>query len=143
MLLGEYNHNLDDKGRVSVPAKFREDLGSSFIVTKGLDNCLFIYSKNEWTTFETKLKDLPLTNPNARNFIRFFFSGATECELDKQGRIILPQNLREYAGLNKDVAIIGVATRVEIWDREKWNAYTSSDNMDMDEVAIQMSNLGI
>jgi len=143
MLLGEYNHNIDDKGRVSVPAKFREDLGSSFIVTKGLDNCLFIYSKNEWTTFETKLKDLPLTNPNARNFIRFFFSGATECELDKQGRIILPQNLREYAGLNKDVAIIGVATRVEIWDREKWNAYTSSDNMDMDEVAIQMSNLGI
>lgn len=143
MLLGEYNHNIDDKGRVSVPAKFREDLGSSFIVTKGLDNCLFIYSKNEWTTFETKLKDLPLTNPNARNFIRFFFSGATECELDKQGRIILPQNLREYAGLNKDVAIIGVATRVEIWDREKWNTYTSSDNMDMDEVAIQMSNLGI
>lgn len=143
MLLGEYNHNVDDKGRISVPAKFREDLGSSFIVTKGLDNCLFIYSKNEWTTFETKLKDLPLTNPNARNFIRFFFSGATECELDKQGRIILPQNLREYAGLNKDVAIIGVATRVEIWDREKWNAYTSSDNMDMDEVAIQMSNLGI
>ncbi|MDF2865453.1 MAG: mraZ protein [Clostridia bacterium] len=143
MLLGEYNHNVDEKGRVSVPAKFREDLGASFIVTKGLDNCLFIYSKNEWSTFETKLKDLPLTNPNVRNFIRFFFSGATECELDKQGRINIPQNLREYAGLNKDLSIIGVSTRVEIWDREKWNNYTSSDNMDMNEIAIQMSNLGI
>jgi len=118
MLLGEYNHNVDEKGRVSVPAKFREDLGASFIVTKGLDSCLFIYSKIEWNTFETKLKDLPLTNPNARNFIRFFFSGATECELDKQGRINIPQNLREYAGLSKDVSIIGVSTRVEIWDRE-------------------------
>jgi len=143
MLLGEYNHNIDEKGRVSVPAKFRDDLGASFIVTKGLDNCLFIYSKTEWNTFETKLKDLPLTNPNARNFIRFFFSGATECELDKQGRINIPQNLREYAGLNKDLSIIGVSTRVEIWDREKWNTYTSSDNMDLNEIAIQMSNLGI
>lgn len=143
MLLGEYNHNIDEKGRVSVPAKFREDLGNSFIVTKGLDNCLFIYSKNEWSTFETKLKTLPLTNPNVRNFIRFFFSGATECELDKHGRINIPQNLREYAGLTKDTAIIGVSTRVEIWDRQKWNGYTSSDNMDLDEIAIQMSNLGI
>ena len=143
MLLGEYNHNIDEKGRVSVPAKFRDDLGASFIVTKGLDNCLFIYSKIEWNTFETKLKDLPLTNPNARNFIRFFFSGATECELDKQGRINIPQNLREYAGLNKDLSIIGVSTRVEIWNREKWNTYTSSDNMDLNEIAIQMSNLGI
>ena len=97
MLLGEYNHNIDDKGRVSVPAKFREDLGISFIVTKGLDNCLFAYSKEEWTKFEEKLKSLPLTNPNARNFIRFFFSGATECEIDKQGRINIPQSLREYA----------------------------------------------
>jgi MraZ protein len=143
MLLGEYNHNIDDKGRVSVPSKFREDLGASFIVTKGLDNCLFIYSKTEWNTFESKLKDLPLTNPNARNFIRFFFSGATECELDKQGRINIPQNLREYAGLSKDVSIVGVSTRVEIWDREKWSTYTSPDNMDLNEIAIQMSNLGI
>lgn len=143
MLLGEYSHNLDEKGRVSVPAKFRDDLGASFIVTKGLDNCLFIYSKNEWNTFETKLKDLPLTNPNARNFIRFFFSGATECELDKQGRINIPQNLRDYASLNKELLIIGVSTRVEIWDKEKWNTYMSSENMDVNEIAIQMSNLGI
>lgn len=143
MLLGEYNHNLDVKGRVSIPAKFREDLGEAFIVTKGLDNCLFVYSKKEWETFETKLKTLPLTNPNARNFIRFFFSGATECELDKQGRINIPQNLRDYAGLSKEVYVIGVSTRVEIWDKEKWENYTSQDNMDLDEIAGQMSNLGI
>lgn len=143
MLLGEYSHNLDAKGRVSIPAKFRDDLGSAFIVTKGLDNCLFIYSKQEWETFESKLKTLPLTNPNARNFIRFFFSGATECEIDKQGRINIPQNLREYAGITKEVYVIGVATRVEIWDKEKWDNYTSPDNMDLDEIAGQMSNLGI
>lgn len=143
MLLGEYSHNLDAKGRVSVPAKFREDLGHTFIVTKGLDNCLFAYSKEEWETFEEKLKNLPLTNMNARNFIRFFFSGATECEIDKQGRINIPQNLREYASLSKDVYIIGVSTRVEIWDKEKWDNYTSPENMDLDEIANQMSNLGI
>lgn len=143
MLLGEYNHNLDAKGRVSVPAKFRDDLGSTFIVTKGLDNCLFAYSKDEWTTFETKLKALPMTNTNARNFVRFFFSGATECEIDKQGRINIPQNLREYASLKKDVSIIGVSTRVEIWDKEKWENYTSPENMDVDEIASQMSDLGI
>lgn len=143
MLLGEYNHNLDQKGRVSVPAKFRDDLGSTFIVTKGLDNCLFAYSKEEWEKFETKLKSLPLTNANARNFIRFFFAGATECEVDKQGRINIPQTLREYAGLSKELYIIGVATRVEIWDKEKWEKYTNEENMDVNEIAIQMSNLGI
>lgn len=143
MLLGEYNHTLDDKGRVSIPAKFRDDLGSTFIVTKGLDNCLFVYSKKEWETFEEKLKTLPLTNPNARNFIRFFFAGATECELDKQGRINIPQNLREYALLKKDVYIVGVSTRVEIWDKEKWQNYTSNENLNVEEIANQMSNLGI
>ena len=143
MLLGEYNNKLDDKGRVSVPAKFRDDLGHSFIVTKGLDNCLFAYSKEEWATFEAKLNSLPLTNPNARNFIRFFFAGATECETDKQGRINIPQNLREYAGLSKEVFIVGVSTRVEIWDKDKWLEYTDKENMDVNEIAIQMSNLGI
>lgn len=143
MLLGEYNNKLDEKGRVSVPAKFRDDLGPSFIVTKGLDNCLFAYSKEEWATFEAKLKALPLTNPNARNFIRFFFAGATECETDKQGRINIPQNLREYAGLKKEVYVVGVSTRVEIWDKEKWDNYTNEENMDVNEIAIQMSNLGI
>lgn len=143
MLLGEYNHNIDEKGRVSVPAKFREDLGTSFIVTKGLDECLFAYSKAEWVKFEEKLKSLPLTNTNARNFVRFFFSGATECEVDKQGRINIPQNLREYASLSKELCIIGVSTRVEIWNKEKWENYTSPDNMDVDDIASQMSDLGI
>ncbi|MEG1362955.1 MAG: division/cell wall cluster transcriptional repressor MraZ [Clostridia bacterium] len=143
MLLGEYSHNLDTKGRISIPAKFREDLGMSFIITKGLDNCLFIYSKEEWNKFETKLKELPTSNIAARNFIRFFFSGASECEIDKQGRINIPQNLRQHANLTKDVYVIGVSTRVELWDKNVWDNYTSSDNMNMDEIAIQMSNLGI
>ena len=143
MLLGEYSHNVDEKGRVSVPSKFREDLGTSFIVTKGLDNCLFIYSKNEWSVFEEKLKSLPLTNKNARNFVRFFFSGATECELDKQGRINIPQNLREYANISKEVYIIGVMSRVEIWDKVAWQNYTSPENMDLEDIASQMSDLGI
>ena len=143
MLLGQYNHNIDEKGRVSVPAKFREELGVSFIVTKGLDNCLFAYSKDEWSKFEDKLKNLPLTNPNARNFIRFFFSGATECEIDKQGRINLPQHLRDYAELTKEVSVIGVSTRVEIWNRSKWENYTSEENMDVDDIASKMSDLGI
>lgn len=143
MLLGEYNNKLDDKGRVSIPAKFREDLGHSFVVTKGLDNCLFAYSKEEWATFESKLKSLPLTNPNARNFIRFFFAGATECETDKQGRINIPQVLRDYAGIKKDVVIAGVATRAEIWDSEAWDKYTSSEALNVSNIASQMSNLGI
>lgn len=143
MLLGEYAHTLDLKGRIIIPSKFREDLGESFIVTKGLDNSLFVYSKEEWKRFEEKLKALPMTSIATRNFVRFFFSGATECEIDKQGRINLPQNLREYASLTKDVCIIGVSTRVEIWDKEKWDEYTNSSNMDADEIASQMSDLGI
>ena len=143
MLIGEYEHSLDVKGRLIMPAKLRQDIGETFIITKGLDGCLFVFSQNEWNNFEEKLKSLPLTNPNARNFIRFFFSGATECEIDKQGRINIPQSLREYAELGREVSIIGVSTRVEIWNREKWNNYTSPENMDVDEIAKQMSDLGI
>ncbi len=143
MLLGEYRHNVDVKGRVSVPSKFREDLGQSFVVTKGLDNCLFVYSKSEWETFENKLKQLPLTNQDARSFMRFFFAGATECEVDKQGRINIPQVLREYANITKDVVIVGVATRAEIWDSQNWKNYTTSDSLDVSKIASQMSSLGI
>ena len=143
MLLGEYRHNVDVKGRVSVPSKFRDDLGQSFVVTKGLDNCLFMYSKAEWETFEEKLKQLPLTNADARTFIRFFFAGATEVEVDKQGRINRPQVLRDYAGIKKDVVIAGVATRAEIWDSEAWDKYTSSEALNVSNIASQMSNLGI
>ena len=143
MLIGEYEHSLDTKGRLIMPSKLREDMGEKFIVTKGLDGCLFGFSKNEWQNFEEKLKTLPLTNKNARDFVRFFLSGATECEIDKQGRFLIANNLREYATLEKDVVIIGVGTRLEIWDREKWKNYNSSENISADEIAENMTMLGI
>lgn len=143
MLIGEYEHSLDVKGRLILPAKIREDMGDKFIVTKGLDWCLFGFSQNEWTNFEEKLKTLPLTNKNARDFVRFFLSGATECEIDKQGRFLITSNLREYATLEKDAIIIGVGTRIEIWNREKWKSYNSDENISADEIAENMTMLGI
>jgi MraZ protein len=143
LFYGEYQHSVDAKGRVIVPAKFRDGLGEKFIVTKGLDNCLFAYSPEEWSNLETKLKSLPFTDKDVRAFVRFFFAGATECEVDKQGRILLPQNLREYAGLEKDVYVIGVSTRVEIWDKAKWENYSGDENMSPDNIAEKMAMLGI
>ena len=143
MLIGEYEHSLDVKGRLILPAKIREDMGDKFIVTKGLDGCLFGFSQNEWTNFEEKLKTLPLTNKNARDFVRFFLSGATECEIDKQGRFLIAGNLREYANLEKDAIINGVGTRIEIWNREKWKSYNSDENISADEIAENMTMLGI
>ncbi len=143
MFFGEFNHTIDTKGRVSVPAKFREQLGDSFILTKGLDNCLFIYPQNEWKVLEDKLKQLPLTNRDARAFVRFFFSGATECEFDNQGRIRIPNNLREYAELEKEAVMIGVATRIEIWSQKRWNDYNNDSNLSYDEIASKMAELGI
>ena len=143
MLIGEYEHSLDTKGRLIMPAKLREDMGEKFIVTKGLDGCLFGFSQNEWSNFEEKLKTLPLTNKNARDFVRFFLSGATECEVDKQGRFLIASNLREYANMEKDVVIIGVGTRLEIWNRDKWKAYNSDENISADEIAENMTMLGI
>lgn len=143
MFIGEYQHNIDAKGRMIIPSKFREELGISFVVTKGLDNCLFVYSKSEWSNLEAKLKNLPFTNKDARTFVRFFFSGATECEIDKQGRILIPANLRAYASLEKDVVVIGVSTRVEIWSKDKWEEYNSNDNISPDKIAEKMEFLGI
>ena len=143
MLIGEYEHTLDVKGRLIMPAKLREDLGENFIITKGLDGCLFGFSKTEWTNFEEKLKSLPLTNKNARDFVRFFLSGAVECEIDKQGRFLIPNNLREYATLEKEINIIGVGTRIEIWNRESWKKYSSSENISADDIAENMTMLGI
>lgn len=134
---------MDPKGRVIIPSKFREGLGSKFIATKGLDNCLFIYPLEEWENLEIKLKSLPLTNRDARAFIRFFFSGAAELELDKQGRILLPANLRDYADLQKDIYIIGVSVRVEVWDKAKWEEYNNDDNLTPDRIAEKMAELGI
>ena len=143
MLIGEYEHSLDAKGRLIMPSKLREDIGEKFIITKGLDGCLFGFSKQEWTNFEEKLKTLPLTNKNARDFVRFFLSGAIECEIDKQGRFLITSNLREYAKLEKDTVIIGVGTRIEIWDKEKWKSYNSDENISADEIAENMTMLGI
>ena len=143
MLIGEYEHSLDVKGRLIMPSKLRESIGEKFIVTKGLDGCLFGFSKQEWANFEEKLKTLPLTNKNARDFVRFFLSGATECEIDKQGRFLIVANLRQYASMKKDVVIIGVGTRIEIWDKEKWNSYSSEENISADDIAENMTMLGI
>lgn len=135
MFMGEYQHAIDPKGRLIVPVKFREDLGDTFVVTKGLDNCLFVYPMNEWKNLEAKLKALPFTKADARAFVRFFFSGATECELDKQGRILLPVNLREYAQLERDVVVIGVSSRVEIWSKERWDNYSIQAEKDYANIA--------
>jgi len=143
VLIGEYEHSLDVKGRLIMPAKLREDMGEKFIITKGLDGCLFGFSQNEWSNFEEKLKTLPLTNKNARDFVRFFLSGAIECEIDKQGRFLIASNLREYANMEKDVVIIGVGTRLEIWNRDKWKEYNSDENISADEIAENMTMLGI
>lgn len=143
LFYGEYQHAVDPKGRVIIPSKFREGLGEKFIVTKGLDNCLFAYSMQEWGELEAKLKALPFTDKDVRAFVRFFFAGATESETDKQGRILIPQNLREYANVNKDVYIIGVSTRVEIWNKEKWEGYCGEEQGSADNIADKMAILGI
>ena len=143
MLIGEYEHSLDAIGRLIMPAKLRTDMGEKFIITKGLDGCLFVFSQIEWSNFESKLKELPLTNKNARDFVRFFLSGATECEIDKQGRFLLVNTLREYAEITKEVIIIGVRTRLEIWNKDKWKKYNSNENISADTIAENMTMLGI
>lgn len=142
MFIGEYQHTLDSKNRMIIPAKFREGLGQKFVLTKGLDGCLYAYPMNEWNILEKKLKKLPLTNKDARAFVRFFFSGANEIEIDKQGRGVIPQNLVEYAAINKEIVSIGVSTRIEIWSIEKWNEYNDL-NINFDEISEKMSELGI
>ena len=141
MLIGEYEHTLDTKGRISMPAKLRRDMGEAFIVTKGLDGCLFAFSSEEWKNFEEKLKSLPVSDKNARNFVRFFLAGATECELDKQGRFLIPSNLRQAANLEKDAVIIGVGTRLEIWNKEIWQ--NKDEEISAEEIAENMTMLGI
>lgn len=136
MLMGEYQHNMDAKGRVTIPSKFREDLGDKFYVCKGLDGCLFVLSADQWESFTEKLAAMPVSQ--GRPIQRFFFSGASEVEPDKQGRILLPQNLREHAGLEKDVTVIGSAVRAEIWDTAKWKAYTDAQTEESIEEAMSL-----
>ncbi len=143
MFTGEFQHTIDDKGRLIMPAKFREMLGDSFMITKGLDSCLFVYPKSEWQNLESKLKNLPFTNKDARAFARFFFSGASECELDKQGRILIAGNLREYAKLAKEVVIIGVGTRLEIWSKDIWFGYSNEVEENYEELAEKLVDLDL
>lgn len=142
MFIGEYQHSLDSKNRIIVPSKLREGLGDKFIISKGLDGCLYAYPIDEWRKFEEKLKNLPLTNRDARAFVRFFVAGATEVETDKQGRGLIPANLREYAGIEKEIVTIGALNKVEIWSKEKWESYNESD-IDFDSIADKMGDLGI
>ncbi|GIO55578.1 MULTISPECIES: division/cell wall cluster transcriptional repressor MraZ [Paenibacillus] len=141
MFMGEYQHSLDDKGRVTIPAKFRELLGSSFVVTRGLDQCLFVYPMNEWQILEQKLKSLSLMKSDARAFTRFFFSGATECEWDKQGRVNLPGNLRQYAKLEKECVVLGVSNRVEIWSKDTWEEYFQQSEETFNDIAEKLVDL--
>ena len=141
MFMGEYNHAIDTKGRLIIPSNFREDLVEEFVFTKVLDGCLFVFHNDAWRELEEKLRTLPLTSKSARQLSRFFVAGATSCELDKQGRILLPGTLREFAGLDKDVVLAGMLNRIEIWSKEKWIENNSYD--DMDEIAEQITDIGL
>lgn len=143
MFMGEYQHSLDAKGRLIIPAKFRDELGESAVMTRGLDNCLFLFPLSEWKSLEEKLKTLPLTKADARQFVRFFFSGATDCELDKQGRIVVPQNLRDYGKMDKEVTVIGVSNRVEIWSTENWSTYMDAAEESYEEIAEHIVDFGL
>lgn len=141
MFMGEYAHTVDEKGRLIIPAKLREELGNNFVVTKGLDGCLFVYANDEWKKVEDKLKTLSLTNKDARAFQRFMMSGANSVELDKQGRILISSSLRSFAHLEKDVVLLGVANRVEIWNRDSWEA--ASMAVDIDNISDKLPDFEI
>lgn len=143
MFIGEYHHSVDEKGRIIIPSKFREELGFNFIITKGLDGCLFVYPKKEWDKIVAKLEVLPFTKKDARTFMRFFLSGATECEFDKQGRINITNPLIEYAGLDKDCVVIGVNDRLEIWDKDKFNGYFESNQEYLSDIAESLFEVGV
>jgi MraZ protein len=143
MFMGEYHHTIDLKGRMIVPSKFREGLGESFVLTRGLDQCLFGYPMSEWKLIEDKLKALPLTKKDARAFTRFFFSGATECELDKQGRINIATPLLQYAKLEKECVVIGVSNRIELWSKSIWENYVAEQEDSFEEIAENMIDFDI
>ena len=143
MFMGEYLHNMDKKGRVIMPANFREKLEDSFVVTRGLDNCLFLYPLEEWEKLESELNSLPLTQKDARKCARFFLSGATECSFDSQGRISLPKNLRKYADFEREIVIAGIGSRIELWARDKWDKYLSDAEESHEEIAATLDNIDL
>lgn len=143
MFIGEFQHNLDIKGRMAVPAKFRQKISGGAIITRGLDHCLFVFTNQEWEVMAQKLDTLPLVKSDSRAFSRLMLAGAAEVDLDKQGRILIPDYLREYAGLKKQVVVTGVNKRFEVWDAESWKQYKSKTESASDEIAEKLSELGI
>ena len=140
MFMGEYHHTIDEKGRIIIPSKFREDLGEKFIITRGIENCLFVYSLSSWEKITNKLESLPFTKKDARQFVRFFLSGATTAEFDKQGRVNVTSPLISYANLQKDCVVIGTGDRLEIWSQEDWNAFFESASSNMSDIAENLFN---
>ncbi len=143
MFLGEYQHNLDSKSRMIIPSKYRDMLGESFVITKGYDKCAFLYDMNEWNLLLEKLKALPKSDPEIRRFERLFIGGATQASPDGQGRVVFPQNLREYGEVTKAIVFVGVSNRIEIWAKEKWDEYNDDTNYLDNNLAIKMAELGI
>lgn len=141
MFIGEYQHNLDAKGRLTLPSKFRDDLGEEFFITKGMDNCLFVFPQNEWDKIDEKINGLQLSRKESRGLARLFYAGAINVSLDKMGRVLLPQSLRNYAKLGKEAIIIGVSSRVEIWDKEAWESYNDDDNLNYDILTEKMTDI--
>lgn len=143
MFIGEFSHTLDEKGRVSVPKKFRTALEDGVVLTRGLDNCLFVYTKTEWEKLAEKLASLPFAQANTRAFARLMLAGAMDAEVDKQGRVVVPEYLRTFAKLGKDVVIAGLYNRLEIWDQETWSAYKEKTEAESGEIAERMAELGV
>ncbi|MBU0731314.1 division/cell wall cluster transcriptional repressor MraZ [Patescibacteria group bacterium] len=143
MFIGEYSHNLDEKGRLAIPIKYRGDLAKGAVVTRGLDNCLFLYPKAEWDKLAKKLSELPISKANTRAFARLMLAGAMDVELDKQGRIVVPEYLRTYAGMKKKLVVTGLMNRMEIWDEDKWNAYKKSTEADSSDIAETLGEIGV
>jgi MraZ protein len=143
MLIGQYNHTIDAKKRLALPVKFRGELGTKVVVTKGVENCLIVYTQKEWEVISGKLANLPVSQGEARSFIRHLLAGATEVELDKLGRILLPDYLKKYADLKKNVVIAGLSNRLEVWDEEKWNKYSESAEKGIEKVVSKLGPLGI
>ncbi|MBU0661388.1 division/cell wall cluster transcriptional repressor MraZ [Patescibacteria group bacterium] len=143
MFIGEYKHNLDEKGRIAIPKKFRVALAQGAVVTRGLDDCLFLYTIEEWQVLAEKLAGLPFSQANTRAFARLMLAGAMEVALDKQGRIVLPEYLRTYATLQKEATVVGLYNRLEIWDHAVWGEYTKQTEVARNEIAEQLSELGI
>ena len=143
MLLGEFTHTLDDKNRLTLPAKFKSELSKTIVITRGLDSSLFVYSQQEWEKITNKLANLPMTDGDSRGFSRFFLAGAMETQLDKAGRVVVPEHLKQFAKLKKDVVLAGVQSRVELWDAKLWRSYTQRIEKDADLMAGKLGEIGV